>query len=497
MTRDASQPAAGLPDDQVFGDLVVRYLDGLCDDAETTRLIEQLGDSDDAVQTLVTLSVQRRILRESLQYSASRTQIRELSGLSSPQQFAARPRRWWIGSLAAAAAIVALCVTMWSIWATADKGSSSQSIAMRSGPVGTVTTMRDVQRGPTGEPLIAGQTLNQGAVSLNAGSMQLVTTAGVTLTFDGPGEFEMIDPMHAFVRRGTMIAIAPADVTGFTIQTQRLRIRDLGTEFGVHVDESGAIDLEVLDGRVEVVTLDTGGQAIAQRVLTRWQAVRFDPDQSDSLIDVAPMDSLFADRRVMRDGFPGVSRHGRPAAPIRLDRVHLAPYANQDGYNGKPTRATLLEDGAVCQLQGNSWKSIAVDYDVTEKTILEAEYRTIHAGEMIGVGVDNDDNVKSDETMFALAGSNYKAPGVRSDYRQASSADWKTIRIRLGDHTRGLIRQLVIFADDDAHGRALGEFRNLRLYEPADPADKTHPLDASISDDAGENQSLRKLEKPE
>jgi hypothetical protein len=79
--------------------------------------------------------------------------------------------------------------------------------------------------------------------------------------------------------------------------------------------------------------------------------------------------------------------------------------------------------------------------------------------------------VKTDDTLFALAGHDYNIPGINSAYHQTASQSWRTVHIRLGDHTRGLIRQLVIFADDDRHGKAVAEFRNLRLYEQADEAD--------------------------
>ncbi|MCG8584287.1 MAG: FecR family protein [Pirellulales bacterium] len=57
-----------------------------------------------------------------------------------------------------------------------------------------------------------------------------------------------------FLERGKLVArVEGKGAQGFTIETANARIEDLGTEFGVEVDERGAAEFVVLSGKVDVV----------------------------------------------------------------------------------------------------------------------------------------------------------------------------------------------------------------------------------------------------
>ncbi len=60
----------------------------------------------------------------------------------------------------------------------------------------------------------------------------------------------------------------------FSVRTPTAVVTDLGTEFGVEVDKSGAVETQVLDGMVQVATLPQAGIAGASREVRRGEAVR-------------------------------------------------------------------------------------------------------------------------------------------------------------------------------------------------------------------------------
>ena len=69
----------------------------------------------------------------------------------------------------------------------------------------------------------------------------------------GPADFELlVEPNRFKFDRGVMRAVVPAGAEGFTVVAGGHEIVDLGTEFGLSVDEQNNVEVHVFQGSVRI-----------------------------------------------------------------------------------------------------------------------------------------------------------------------------------------------------------------------------------------------------
>ena len=114
-------------------------------------------------------------------------------------------------------------------------------------------------------------------VQLTAGSLRILFEHGTSVTLQAPAELEIQDPMLARIHRGSIRVLVAKGAEGFSIATPMAKVVDLGTEFGVRVDDNGGTDVAVFQGAVDVEgrPIENGTPQLAQR-LTAGEAVRVD-----------------------------------------------------------------------------------------------------------------------------------------------------------------------------------------------------------------------------
>jgi ferric-dicitrate binding protein FerR (iron transport regulator) len=96
-----------------------------------------------------------------------------------------------------------------------------------------------------------GNTLRIGdIVDLRSGLANLRFFCGVDVCLKGPATLKILSPMRAALERGTLTARVEESAHGFRIDTPNSKVVDLGTEFGVAVDEHGSTDMVVFSGKV-------------------------------------------------------------------------------------------------------------------------------------------------------------------------------------------------------------------------------------------------------
>ncbi|WP_172298932.1 choice-of-anchor Q domain-containing protein [Pseudoruegeria sp. HB172150] len=112
----------------------------------------------------------------------------------------------------------------------------------------------------------------------------------------------------------------------------------------------------------------------------------------------------------------------------------------------------------------NSWVKAAIDYEVTEDTILEFWFDSTAEGEIHAIGFDNDD-VPDSETYFAIAGTQ-EGFGIR-DFHDSDNvgASLVHIQIPVGDYFTGHFDSLVFVTDDDANTGADSVWADFTLTE--------------------------------
>jgi hypothetical protein len=106
--------------------------------------------------------------------------------------------------------------------------------------------------------------------------MRLTYSTGVELRLLGPAEF-VVGSAGGKLVRGGLRALVPEKGRGFTIDTPNGKVVDLGTEFGVAVDDFGVSEVNVYQGMVDAFPALRGGAAETVR-LKKGEAVQWNSD---------------------------------------------------------------------------------------------------------------------------------------------------------------------------------------------------------------------------
>ena len=124
--------------------------------------------------------------------------------------------------------------------------------------------------------------LKAGPLRLIEGMVKLRFNSGAEVTLAGPMRFDLRSPNSGFLHTGDLFAHVPKPAVGFAVRTPTAKVVDLGTEFDIRVDESGATDVSVREGSVEVEQLRKDGSTGTLSRLTKGQSRRFGDSQSQT-----------------------------------------------------------------------------------------------------------------------------------------------------------------------------------------------------------------------
>lgn len=103
-----------------------------------------------------------------------------------------------------------------------------------------------------------------------AGLVELDVQGKGRMILEGPADLELAGPMRAVLHRGRVILRVNPAGHGYRLETSKGAVVDLGTEFGVVVDEQQRVETHVIDGEVEAIP--EGGRKV---LLRKNDALRF------------------------------------------------------------------------------------------------------------------------------------------------------------------------------------------------------------------------------
>lgn len=253
------QPAA--PNEDVKR-LVAALHDGLIDDKGIETLERELEGSCEARDyylRYVAMHVQlatkhERALRPSFEESAATASSGQSLATSDSGQ-SIRVTRGYAknvsGRLLALGLATAVCLLVAGPWGlgivalTDTTGGSTEFVAVLSNTSRAKWLGESPQDAPS--RLEAGRSLQ-----LEQGLAELTFSSGAVVVVKGPAELDLISPMRVRANRGTVRARVGEEAIGFVIETPSTDVVDLGTEFGVDVDESGSTDVVVFEGAVDL-----------------------------------------------------------------------------------------------------------------------------------------------------------------------------------------------------------------------------------------------------
>ncbi|MCB1062992.1 MAG: FecR domain-containing protein [Verrucomicrobiae bacterium] len=137
----------------------------------------------------------------------------------------------------------------------------------------TTDALTDPSAASSREIVNADGWLRPGRLTLKSGVAEITFNSGARVFLEGPAILEVERPNRAFLESGRLTAEVPKPATGFVINTPRVNVVDIGTRFGVSVDEIGDTEVHVMQGVVEVSRLT--GNAVPM-IVEEGLAVRAD-----------------------------------------------------------------------------------------------------------------------------------------------------------------------------------------------------------------------------
>jgi hypothetical protein len=280
-------------DEEDFGRMAVQYLDGTLSSADLETFNLLLEAKPDYQTLFVDLCLQSRIYAEALR---GRVQLgmAEKTLVVTPAA-----NRQWVSQVLSwggiAAAIVAL--TYWAVVALtlgrslhpspaaiATSSPSAESGDPRPNQADSVAIVRNATgvrwSKNTSSQRAKGSVLPGERLKIESGTVELELNAGTKLVVEGPADWTVDDNNSVSLRAGRLLATVPTQAIGFSVQTPTAKIVDLGTEFGVDVDERGEAEVHVFQGRVVAERAAAPGSTSQRIELSKSEAARFTQDQT-------------------------------------------------------------------------------------------------------------------------------------------------------------------------------------------------------------------------
>ncbi|HZW30098.1 MAG TPA: hypothetical protein VFF52_05280 [Isosphaeraceae bacterium] len=272
-----------------FLDLVDAYCSGLIEEPELRRLEAYLLESPAARRqfaeyfhhhTELHFAVRARRAADAVLGQIGSQPKESVGRESSAGPRAGRFARiggWGLG-LAGTAAIAATLVAGLAIGRPNRASRPTSSVVGRStgGNVAWMVNAQDCRWAPTGNR--PGRDMQAGKeLRLERGLAEIEFDCGARVILQGPAGLELVSGTTARLLQGTITARVPAHARGFTVLTRNhFKVVDLGTEFGLSVDETGATLLRVFTGEVAAFPLASTRPPAAGVTIRQDQTARLD-----------------------------------------------------------------------------------------------------------------------------------------------------------------------------------------------------------------------------
>ena len=348
-------------------ELSLKAADGVLSDDERARLNRLIESDDEACRALLqcTMLDADLIFHARSEAAATRAEHSASAPATTP---APRPRTIaarWAGAIAVIAAATALVVA----WPTAvdhrnpSHLPSALAAQRQPQPIASLTLAPDAVF--EGRALSVDDSFLEGdQITLLQGEAHVSMSSGADFILKSPGILRFVSAKRVRLLRGVMTAQVAKWGTGFTVDTDTMRVIDLGTRFAVAASNEDA-EAHVLQGQIRVQPLETTVDGRRSVLLSEGEALRVDNRGSGA----TRMDAE-------QDRFPESSEGFRPFKPIEMFNtgVHLSE-GDEDphwriaagpvgaGYHGPQFGVVSISDQryAPNEPERSQWISVAKD----------------------------------------------------------------------------------------------------------------------------------------
>lgn len=194
--------------------------------------------------------------------------------------------------------------------------------------VATVTGLNGVQwAGSTnGAPLLSRCAVGD-RLRMRAGSAELTFDAGVQVKVFGPADFEITSATSIRCLKGRVTTLVDKRGRGFSIQTPRAKVVDLGTQFGLAISETGETEVVVFQGAVDLSysPKTTAGDTTSRRMLQGEAVLLKNSGEFERVVSVQRNSFMGAEeltgRRLMEPVIADVQDNIRKAERVKSYQV--------------------------------------------------------------------------------------------------------------------------------------------------------------------------------
>lgn len=138
-------------------------------------------------------------------------------------------------------------------------------------PVSVIATLERQESAVWKDGSAAPGALSAGSrLQLSGGLVELQIADKGRMILEGPADLQFVSAGHSILRQGRVVMRVTESGHGYRLQTPGGSVVDLGTEFGVSVGASGAVETHVLEGQVEATS--AGGSKV---ILNKDDGLRF------------------------------------------------------------------------------------------------------------------------------------------------------------------------------------------------------------------------------
>lgn len=123
----------------------------------------------------------------------------------------------------------------------------------------------------------------------------------------------------------------------------------------------------------------------------------------------------------------------------------------------------IVHSGNTLIVKNSAWKSMALDYTITENTVLEFDFASTREGDIHAIGFDKDE-VPSGTESFQIFGR--QDWGIAEYNNYEGNSVWKKYKIPVGKFYTGKMNRLFFICDDDfGNPKADSYYKNMKIYE--------------------------------
>ena len=257
------------------------------------------------------------------------------------------------------------------------------------------------------------------------------------------------DTVISFEYRSTV----QGEVQGFSLDNDSSQFTGTSYQlYGIETPYTFTRDFQYTDiGNWQSFTIDVGAYQAGDVV--NWFGFVNDHDGGSK-----NGTSFYRNISIYEDTTPSTDDVVPDIAPLTFDIADFSSFSNQD-----TNPIGTLVNGTRVELNGNNWKSVDFDYEVTQHSVMTFDFQSSNRGEIHALGFDNDNNHETDKAIQLYGTQNWGQDGPNYTGGGAS----QSFEIDLSDFysVGASFTHLTFVSDDDKSSASNSVFDNIRIYE--------------------------------